>query len=549
MITQYFQDIRLEFKEYNKDKFSKDFIAGLTVTAVALPLALAFGVSTGAGAAPGIISAIIAGLIMGGLSGASYQISGPTGTMIAILATVNATYGIEGILITGFLSGILLLIAALFRFGKLVSFIPAPVITGFTSGIAIIIALGQVDNFFGTISYGKTIIEKLVSYTELGFHPNMYAILIGLMVVTIMIFWPKKWNTKIPSSLAALIIALAVNNFVGFPVKLVGDIPNTIILENRLTLSYLSINRILKLLSPALSIAILCMIESLLCGASAGKVKNQPLNADRELVAQGLGNIFISFFGGIPASAVLARTSVALKSGGQTRVVSIVQSLGLLFSMLFLGKFISKIPMSALAGVLMVTAWRMNEWNEIKFIFDKKFGTAIMEFGITMAATVMFDLTIAILIGVFFATMIYVVKNSELQINASPVDIKRIKGHDCSTDHSNTKIIYLTGPMFFMTRQKLSQLSEYAEGAQNIVLSMRAVTTIDESAISELKQIIDKLNESNKKILFCGLQNNVKDMFDRSGLTSFINEEYFFWDAIEALKYLKIIETEDLTVA
>ncbi len=542
MINQYFQDLKLEFNGYDKNKFSKDFMAGLTVTAVALPLALAFGVSTGAGAPSGIISAIVAGLIMGGLAGASYQISGPTGTMIAILATVYASYGTEGILITGFLSGILLLIAALFRFGKLVSFIPAPVITGFTSGIAIIIALGQIDNFFGTVSYGKTNVEKLLSYAELGFHPNMYAIFIGLLVMTIMILWPKKWGSKLPSSLAALIIALTVNYFAGFPVKLVGEIPGTIFLENRLSLGYISIGEILGLLSPALSIAILCMIESLLCGASAGKIKNQPLNADRELIAQGIGNMLIPFFGGIPASAVLARTSVALKSGGQTRVVSIVQSLGLLFSMLFLGKFISRIPMAALAGVLMITAWRMNEWNEIKFIFGKKFGTAIIEFTITMIATVLFDLTIAILIGVFLGMMIFIIKDNDLRIDVSPVDLKRIKGHEFSADHMNTIIIYLTGPLFFITREKLKSLTAHAEDAENIIISMRAVTTIDESAVSEFKDVIRKISQNNTNVLFCGVQPSVKEMFDRSGMTELIGNELFFWDAIEALQNLDIIE-------
>lgn len=545
MIKQYFQDLKLEFKEYNMKKFSSDIMAGLTVTAVALPLALAFGVSSGAGAPSGIISAIIAGLIMGGLAGASYQISGPTGTMIAILATAYATYGSEGIFIIGFLSGIILLIAALFRLGKLVSFIPGPVITGFTSGIAIIIALGQIDNFFGTVSSGKTNIEKILSYFELGFNPNIYAILIGLLVIIIMVFWPKKWNAKIPSSLAGLIIALAINWVVDFPVKLVGEIPSTIFLENRLSFSGVKLSEILSLVSPALSISILCMIESLLCGASAGKLKNQPLNADRELVAQGIGNMVIPFFGGIPASAVLARTSVALKSGGQTRLVSIVQSLGLLFSMLFLGKFISKIPMSALAGVLMVTAWRMNEWNEIKFIFGKKFGTAMIEFTITMVATVMFDLTIAIIIGVFLGMMIFIIKDADLKIDVSPVDLKRIKGHELAGDYVNTKIIYLTGPLFFITREKLKLLIGHSDNTKNIIISMRAVTTIDESAISEFKDVINKIYKNDTNVLFCGIQPSVKEMFDRSGMTEIIREEFIFWDAIEALKYIEVILAED----
>lgn len=547
MIKQYFQDLKLEFKGYNRKKFTQDAMAGLTVTAVALPLALAFGVSSGADAAAGLITAIIAGILIGGLSGASYQISGPTGAMSAILMTLAMKNGMEGVFLAGFLSGIMLLIAAVFRFGKLVSFIPSPVITGFTSGIAIIIALGQVDNFFGTVSHGENAVQKLLSYSELGFSPNLYAVMFGLLVILIMVAWPKKWNAKFPSSLAGIIIALAINWVFKFPVNVVGDIPKTLFSESRLHLSSITLSNVMNMLSPALSIAMLGMIESLLCGASAGKMKNEKLNADRELIAQGIGNIIIPLFGGVPATAAIARTSVAIKSGGQTRLVSIIHSLGLLASMFLLGSVMSIIPLSALAGVLMVTAWRMNEWNEIKYIFNKKLSTAIIEFVVTMAATVMFDLTIAILIGVFIGIMIYVVKNSELKIDVSPVDIKRIEGHGVISNHVNTKMVYLTGPLFFVTREKLQFLIEYAKDTENIIVSMRAVTTIDESAVGELKEVIGKVYEMGSNILFCGIQPNVKEMFDRSGLTDLVGEDLMFWDAIEAFKHLEIIQTEEIT--
>ncbi len=546
MIKQYFQDLKLEFKGYNSKKFTQDAMAGLTVTAVALPLALAFGVSSGADAAAGLITAIIAGILIGGLSGASYQISGPTGAMSAILMALAMKYGLKGVFLAGFLSGIILLTAAAFRFGKLVSFIPSPVITGFTSGIAIIIALGQVDNIFGTVSAGENAVQKLLSYTELGFTPNLYAVMFGVSVIVIMTVWPKKWN-RFPSSLAGIIIALAVNWIFDLPVNVVGDIPRTLFSENRLTFDMLTLPNVMNMISPALSIAMLGMIESLLCGASAGKMKNEKLNADRELIAQGIGNMIIPLCGGVPATAAIARTSVAIKSGGQTRLVSIIHSAGLLASMFLLGSVMSKIPLSALAGVLMVTAWRMNEWHEIKYIFNKKFGTAIIEFVVTMVATVMFDLTIAILIGVFLGIMIYVVKNSELKIDASPVDIKRIKGHEVSENHVNTKIVYLTGPLFFVTREKLKLLAEYARNTENIVVSMRAVTTIDESAVSEFKEVVNIITGSGTNILFCGIQPNVKEMFDRSGMTELVDNDLIFWDAIEALKYLEIIQTEKIT--
>ena len=542
MVTQFFQDLKFEFKGYNQKKLMQDIMAGLTVTAVALPLALAFGVSSGADAASGLITAIIAGILIGGLSGASYQISGPTGAMTAILITLSIKYGMDGVFLAGLISGIILLIAAVLKFGRLVSFLPSSVITGFTSGIAIIIALGQVDNFFGTTSQGENALQKLFSYGEFGFSPNFYTIMFGLLVIAIMVLWPKKWNSKFPSSLAGIIIALSVNSLLNLPVNVVGDIPRTLLPQNRLTFEAISFGQIRNLMGPALSIAMLGMIESLLCGASAGKMKNEKLNADRELIAQGIGNVIIPFFGGVPATAAIARTSVAIKSGGQTRLVSIFHSVGLLASMFLLGPVMSKIPLAALAGVLIMTAWRMNEWNEIKYVFKNKFGTSMIEFVVTMAATVMFDLTIAILVGVFIAIFLFVTKNCELKIDISNVDLKRMRGHDITADHTYTKMVYLTGPLFFVTKEKFVQTLDQINDAKNIIFSMRAVTTIDQSAVTEFKEIVSRFSESNVNILFCGVQPDVKEMFDRSGLIAKIGEDSFYWDAIGAIKSLEANE-------
>jgi len=542
MVTQFFQDLKFEFKGYNQKKLMQDIMAGLTVTAVALPLALAFGVSSGADAASGLITAIIAGILIGGLSGASYQISGPTGAMTAILITLSIKYGMDGVFLAGLISGIILLIAAVLKFGRLVSFLPSSVITGFTSGIAIIIALGQVDNFFGTTSQGENALQKLFSYGEFGFSPNFYTIMFGLLVIAIMVLWPKKWNSKFPSSLAGIIIALTINSLLNLPVNVVGDIPRTLLPQNRLTFEAISFGQIRNLMGPALSIAMLGMIESLLCGASAGKMKNEKLNADRELIAQGIGNVIIPFFGGVPATAAIARTSVAIKSGGQTRLVSIFHSVGLLASMFLLGPVMSKIPLAALAGVLIMTAWRMNEWNEIKYVFKNKFGTSMIEFVVTMAATVMFDLTIAILVGVFIAIFLFVTKNCELKIDISNVDLKRMRGHDITADHTYTKMVYLTGPLFFVTKEKFVQTLDQINDAKNIIFSMRAVTTIDQSAVTEFKEIVSRFSESNVNILFCGVQPDVKEMFDRSGLIAKIGEDSFYWDAIGAIKSLEANE-------
>lgn len=412
MLKKYLSDLKREFSGYNAKGFSRDLMAGLTVAAVALPLALAFGVSSGADAASGLITAIVAGLVIGLLSGASYQISGPTGAMSAILVTVSARFGLQGVLTAGLLSGVLLLILALLRVGRLVSFLPAPVITGFTSGIAVIIALGQVDNLFGTVSQGENTIAKLLSYGSLGFAPNWWAVGFGVAVILIMVLYPKKWNAVFPSSLAALIVAVAANFFLNqdaaaSTVKEVGVIPQTLISPQSLLFTGLDLAHWQQLLAPAFSIAILGMIESLLCGAAAGKMKHEKMDAGRELVAQGIGNILIPLFGGVPATAAIARTSVVIKSGGQTRLASVIHSITLILSMFLLGGVMSRIPLAALAGVLMVTAWRMNEWSAIRQMFRQKRWPAILQFLVTMLATVIFDLTVAILIGLAVAMLLF----------------------------------------------------------------------------------------------------------------------------------------------
>lgn len=236
MFKNYVLSLKKEFLGYDLSRFQKDLLAGITVAAVALPLALAFGVSSGADASAGLITAIIAGLVIGGLSGGFYQISGPTGAMAAILMSIAATKGMQGVLLATFLAGLFLLAAGLFRLGTLTSFIPAPVITGFTSGIAIIIALGQIDNLFGVHSEGTNVIEKLSSYQTLGFPINIASLIMGGLVILGMFIYPKKWAKRMPSSLLAIILATVVTLLCHLPVATVGNIPQTLISSNRLGL-------------------------------------------------------------------------------------------------------------------------------------------------------------------------------------------------------------------------------------------------------------------------------------------------------------------------
>lgn len=546
MFKKYVSDLKAEFKGYNGKKLTQDLMAGLTVAAVALPLALAFGVSSGADAASGLVTAIVAGIVIGILSGASYQISGPTGAMAAILLSVSAKYGITGVLTAGFLSGVILIIAAVCRVGKLVSYLPAPVITGFTSGIAIIIALGQIDNFFGTHSVGENQIAKIGSYFSGAgsFEPNWWAVMFGGLVVLIMVIYPKKWNAVVPSSLVGIIVALIVNMvfFEQGTVAEVGAIPSSLITDDSIIRKGFDLANITSLIMPAVSIAALGMIESLLCGASAGKMKGERLDASRELIAQGIGNMVIPLLGGVPATAAIARTSVAIKSGGQTRLVSVFHSVVLILSMFLLGGVMSRIPMAALAGVLMVTAFRMNDWAAIRSIFKKKFKSSILQYVLTMVSTVVFDLTVAIVIGVVAAMVVFVVKSSELRVTSSDIDEDKLKGKVRSGHHEEFKVVYVSGPLFFGTQEKLINQLEALEGNPQVILSMRGVPTADDISLAELERLYGVLREKGTQISFTGVQSAVSEMMDRAGFRERIGEEHFYWDAVAAIKALEVRE-------
>ena len=511
MFKKYTQMIRDEFKGYNQKKLKKDFLAGLTVAAVALPLALAFGVSSGATAAAGMITAIIAGIVIGSLSGGFYQISGPTGAMAAILMSIAAVHGMQGILLATFLAGIFLLLAGILRLGSLTSFIPSPVITGFTSGIAIIIALGQLDNFFGVRSEGHNLIEKISSYRSLGFDLSIPTTVMSILVVLGLVFFPKKWNAMIPASLVMIILATLATVVFQLPVATVGKIPTSIFSDTRLELGSLQLSAFQDILVPSTSIAMLGMIESLLCGASAGRMTGKPLDSNQELVAQGIGNLILPFFGGVPATAAIARTSVVIKSGAQTRLAGIFHAVFLLLSMLLLSPVMSKIPMPALAGVLVVTAWRMNEWSVIKEFFQKRFHTALCLFFLTMVATVIFDLSLAIVLGVLAGCLFFIAKSAVITINVEEVDWSRmgLVPTDCT---ENWVVVYLSGPLFFMSSERLKQTLLQLETKSGVVFSMRGVPSIDSTALDILEEICLAAECRGQQVQFAALQPEVEKM-------------------------------------
>lgn len=537
MYKNYINDLRNEFAGYNGQRLSKDLMAGLTVAAVALPLALAFGVGSGVTAASGLITAIVAGLVIGALSGASYQISGPTGAMTAILITLIEKYGLNGIFIAGFMAGIILIIAGIFKLGRMIYFIPGSVITGFTSGIALIIALGQLDNLFGVSSEGELALTKVFSYFRGPFNPDITTLAIGFVVIGIMIIWPKKLNSIVPSSLASLVIVLIANQFLKLDVAMVGEIPKTIFLADRLDLTAITIEQLKVLMVPALSIAALSMIESLLCGASAGKLKNEKIDADRELFAQGIGNLIIPFFGGIPATAAIARSSVAIKSGCDTRLTGIIHAVVLLLSMFLLAPIMSAIPLSALAGVLIVTAWRMNDWVNINYIFNHKFKSGIAKFLITLGATVVLDLTQAIIIGVAFSAILIVIRIMDIDITISEVDNSRLEqiGINIPIVPEHIRVAYLTGSIFFAVVEKLKNQLSRLENTSVLIISMRGVPTIDLSGLQGLTELTKTLMEAGTIVMLTSVQPKVMTGLKQSGLIDVLGKDYIFTSAEHAI--------------
>lgn len=527
-----------EFTHYNANKFRQDLLAGLTVAAVGLPLALAFGVASGATAAAGLVTAILSGLIIGGLSGAPYQISGPTGAMSAILILISQRYGLEGAWAAGVMAGLIILVIGLLRLGRFIAFIPAPVITGFTAGIAVIIAVGQIDNFLGVQTPGaESAAVKLMQYFQGGFFPAWQAVVVGLIVMSMMIFWPRQWAKFMPGSLAGIIVATLLTSLAGWEIPQIGAIPRTILLDERLTVGSFPWADLNGLIAPAISIAALGAVESLLCGAVASKMTGIRLQANQELVAQGVGNIVLPFFGGVPATAAIARTSVAIKSGGVTRLTSIIHALALLASALLFAPVIAQVPLAALAGVLMVTAYRMNEWPAIRFMFSNGFKTGIITFIITLLATITLDLTQAILIGAALSAVVFINQVASLQVEIRDVDAERMRARGMSIkgDCPHVRVAYLTGPLFFAATNMFNEAFARLEEVQVLILSMRAVPMIDLSGLEALTTLHEKMAHEGKVLMLTGVHPAVMRMLERAKLDEAIGRDNFFWSSDRAI--------------
>jgi sulfate permease, SulP family len=430
------------------------------------------------------------------------------------------------------------LIIGLLRLGRFIAFIPAPVITGFTSGIALIIAIGQIDNLLGIKTPGaESSAGKLLGYFQDGFTPDWPTLLVGLFVIGLMIAWPKKWNARFPASLLGIIVATAIVALLNLSTPVIGEIPRTLLLDDRLALNAIPLGSLADFLAPALTIAALGAVESLLCGAVASNMTGIRLHANQELVAQGVGNIVIPFFGGVPATAAIARTSVGIKSGGQTRLVSIIHAFALLASMFLLAPVMSRIPLAALSGVLIVTAWRMNEWESIRYMVNHRLEKALLAFGVTLLATITLDLTQAILIGTFVTGAIFLSQMADIDIDVQTVDPDRLRqrGIQNAGNCRHLRVAYLTGPLFFAATGNFSEAFASLGNTHALILSMRGVPRIDTSGLQAMSHLVERLKAQRSTLMLAGVHPDVKHTLDKGGLTEEIGEHNFFWSADQAI--------------
>jgi SulP family sulfate permease len=534
-LTQLWQ---AEFAHYDRDTLRADFAAGLNVAAVALPLALAFGVASGHTAAAGLVSAIVAGVVIGVLQGAPYQISGPTGAMSAVLISLIASYGLDGMWTAVLVSGLLTLGIGLLRLGRFIAFVPAPVATGFTSGIAIVIAIGQLDALLGVHTPSASApLMKLIGYGQTGITPDWHAIAIAVSVMALMLAWPPRWQARLPGSLVAIVGASLIGAVAGWPLATIGKVPATVFLSEHFSLPAFRIDLLADLMPSALSLTALSALVSLLCGSAASNATGVRLQANQELVAQGVGNLILPFFGAVPATGAVARTMVGIRSGGRTRLVSLIHSLLLLAVLLLAGPLLAQVPLAALAGVLLVTVWRMNDWPAIRYMFRHGFRTAIATFTLTVAAMTVFNVTQVVLLGVFLSGAIFLNQIANLEVDVQAIDPAKLRarGLHLSRGLDEVRVAYLTGPLFFAAAGAFNEAFAHLHGAQVLILSMRGVPLVDLTGVRVIGALHARLAAIGGTLMLAGVHPNVYATLVRGGLIDAVGEHNVFWSTDQAL--------------
>lgn len=524
---------------YSFQKFVPDLIAGIIVGIVALPLAIAFAIASGVKPEQGLYTAVVAGFLVSCFSGSRVQIGGPTGAFIVIVYGIVQQYGYDGLAIATLMAGVMLILMGLARFGDVIKYIPYPVTVGFTAGIALIIFTSQIRDLFGlrvTLAMPAEFIEKIQYYAEHIGTLNLYAILFGLATIVIIVYFPRI-TKKVPGSFIAIIVTTILVKMLNIPIETIGSrfggVPNSLPVPH---FPHIDLSLLSSLISPAMTIALLAGIESLLSAVVADGMTGNRHRSNMELIAQGIANIVSPIMGGIPATGAIARTATNIKSGGKTPFAGIVHAITLLLILIFFGKWAALIPMATLAGILVVVSYNMSEWRLFVKIF-KSPKSDVLVLLTTFLLTVFVDLTVAIKFGIVLAALLFMRRMSEKTqvgyITSSiaeqatdeddVIDEYRIKQKDIP---SGVEVFEINGPLFFGAADKCRDtLRGLEKKIKVLILRLRYVPTIDATGLSALENMFTSAERDGTEIILSGVQPSLFEKIKRAGLIKYIKNE------------------------
>lgn len=507
-----------------------DLMGGLTAAIVALPLALAFAVASGVDPKAGLYAAIVAGIIGSLFGGSPVQITGPTGAMAVILVSLVSQYGIEKIWIAGILAGLMQIGLGLLKMGKLITFFPYPVIIGFTNGIAVIIFSGQLGAFMGVeANAGHGFLPMIQGLAGMLDQVNPAAMALAALVIVTMFIWPR-FNATIPGSLVGLIAATVAASVMQLDVPRIGTIPQSLPLPQ---LPEFDVAIVKDLIKPAIALAALGSIESLLSAVVADGMTGQKHKPNQELIGQGLANVAVPFFGGIPVTGAIARTAVNIRSGGRTRLSGIIHGVVLAIIVLAFAPLAAKIPLAALAGILMVTAYRMLEWHQVKLMAHSTksdFFVLLLTWGVT----VFFDLILAVEVGLIAAAALFLRRMTDLHLIKMPSE-KILPPGDPTIIPPDMAVYQIAGPLFFGAATEFADTLKEHNKIRVLLLRMRAVPNIDATAAVSLEEIVVTLNKRGIRVVLSGLDPQVTTVLDRMGILAKIGPENIFDNSLDAI--------------
>ena len=523
-------------KNYSFDKFKNDLVAGIVVGIVALPLAISFGIASGVSPTVGLITAIIGGFIVSAAGGCTVQIGGPTGAFIVIVYNIIANFGLEGLAVATLMAGLILVALGIFRLGTVIKFIPYPIVVGFTAGIALTIFSTQINDFFGLglKNVPSEFIPKWGMYLSNFGNIDWITLGVGLAALAIIIVTPKI-SRRLPGALIAIILVTLVVSLVpGLHVETIGDrfgsLSTDIPEPHGFELSMATINR---LLPSAFTIAILGAIESLLSATVADGVTGTRTNSNTELIGQGMANIIVPFFGGIPVTGAIARTMTNITNGGRTPVAGLVHAIVLFLIFLFLMPLINLIPMACLAAVLIVVSYNMSGWRTIRAIFHNP-KSDISVLVLTFLLTVIFDLTIAIEMGLLLAVILFlrrVMENTEIKVYSEQLDIaegSETTHHEMLNVNPGVEVYEIDGPFFFGVATKFDELMRTTIGEKPKVriIRMRKVPFIDSTGIHNLEVLIKSSYDENIQVVLSGVRENVRAALVNAGVNTLLGDDH-----------------------